>query len=100
MLAPLAVALADYVDGAFARAADALAALRPTMYRWGGSRAQREVVEDMLIDAAIRGGRFQLATRVLTERVERRPSRWDTATLRSLTAGMWQAVPDDLPGHH
>ena len=100
LLAPLALALADYVDGAFAGAADALAALRPTMYRWGGSRAQREVVEDMLIDAAIRGGRFQLATRVLTERVERRPSRWDTATLRSLTAGMWQAVPDDLPGHH
>ena len=27
---------------------EALEALRPTMYRWGGSRAQREVVEDVL----------------------------------------------------
>jgi len=100
LLAPLAVALADYVDGAFAPAADALAALRPTMHRWGGSRAQREVVEDMLIDAAIRGGRVAVATEVLAERVERRPNRWDTATLRSVTGGMWQAVPDDMPGHH
>jgi hypothetical protein len=100
LLAPLAVALADYVDGDFAHAADTLASLRPTMYRWGGSRAQREVVEDILIEAAIRGDRLPLATAVLTERVERRPNRWDTATLRSITGGMWQAVPDDLPGHH
>jgi tetratricopeptide (TPR) repeat protein len=100
LLAPLAGALADYVEGAYPAAADALAELRPTMHRWGGSRAQRDVVEDMLIDAAVRGGRVELATTVLTERVERRPSRWDTATLRTATGSMWQAVRDDLPGHH
>lgn len=52
------------------------------MYRWGGSRAQREVVEDVLVDAAIRGGRPEIAVRVLTERTQRRPHRWDDASLR------------------
>jgi hypothetical protein len=69
LLAPLAAALADYVDGQPGRSADALDSLRPSMYRWGGSRAQREVVEDVLIDAAIRGGRPEIAVRVLTERI-------------------------------
>jgi hypothetical protein len=82
LLVPLALALADYVDGQTGRAADALDSLRPSMYRWGGSRAQREVVEDVLIDAAIRGGRPEMAVRVLTERSERRPNRWDDASLR------------------
>lgn len=83
LLAPLATALADYVDGPLGRSADALDALRPSMYRWGGSRAQRDVVEDMLIDAAIRGSRAEIAVRVLTERLERRPNGWDDAALRA-----------------
>ena len=82
LLAPLATALADYVDGQPGRCADALDSLRPSMYRWGGSRAQREVVEDVLVDAAIRGGRPEIAVRVLTERTQRRPDRWDDASLR------------------
>ncbi|MGA7689541.1 MAG: hypothetical protein WCA29_09980 [Jiangellales bacterium] len=82
LLAPLATALAAYVDGQPGRCADALDSLRPSMYRWGGSRAQREVVEDVLVDAAIRGGRPEIAVRVLTERSQRRPHRWDDASLR------------------
>ncbi len=81
MLPDLARALADYVEGEHAQAADALAALRPSSYRWGGSRAQRDVVEDVLIDAALRAGRVDLARAVLTERLERRPSRWDASAL-------------------
>lgn len=101
LLAPLAGALADYVDGDVGQATQQLAALRPTMMRWGGSRAQREVVEDILIDAAVRAGRADLATGLLIERVERRPSRWDSATLRSLDqARMWHPVPDDERPHH
>lgn len=86
LLAPLARALADYCDDTCARAAEALEALRPTMYRWGGSRAQREVVEDVLVDAAVRGDRPEIATRVLTERIERRPNRWDEATAAALAS--------------
>ncbi len=87
LLAPLALALADYCDGASARAAEALDALRPTMYRWGGSRAQREVVEDLLVDAAVRGDRPDIAARVLAERIERRPNRWDDAIVATLPLG-------------
>jgi hypothetical protein len=95
LLAPLSRALADYCDDRLGPAAEALEALRPTMYRWGGSRAQREVVEDVLIDAAVRGDRPEIAARVLTERIERRPSRWDeaaAATLRSAQGGTGYAV--------
>ena len=87
LLAPLCQALADYVDGRHASAADALLALRPTTYRWGGSRAQRDVVEDILVDAAIRGGRPQVAATVLTERIDRRPNLWDSAALAGVGAG-------------
>ena len=84
LLAPLCLALADYVDGQHGPAADALLALRPTSYRWGGSRAQRDVVEDVLIDAAIRGGRDDVAAAVLSQRTDRRPNRWDEAALASM----------------
>lgn len=84
LLAPLARALADYCVGRHGAAADALWALRPTMYRWGGSRAQREVVEDLLVDAAIRGARPEVAAQVLTERIDRRPNRWDAAAAATL----------------
>lgn len=84
MLAPLCGALADYVEGRHGAAADALLALRPSSYRWGGSRAQRDVVEDVLIDAAIRSGRRDIATALLTERTDRRDNRWDSAALAAL----------------
>jgi hypothetical protein len=84
LLAPLAQALAEYCEGDFAAAADGLAELRGSSYRWGGSTAQRDVVEDVLIDAAIKGGRPELATQVLTERTDRRPNRWDQAALRTI----------------
>jgi tetratricopeptide (TPR) repeat protein len=89
MLPDLARALADWVEGSHDRAADALAALRPASYRWGGSRAQRDVVEDVLIDAALRAGRVELARAVLTERLQRRPNRWDASALE---AAVWHPV--------
>jgi len=81
LLPPLAAALAYWLAGDHARATDGLAALRPTMYRWGGSRAQREVVEDILLATALQAGRAELAIEVLTERIDRRPNRWDDEAL-------------------
>lgn len=86
LLAPLCLALADYVDARLGAAVDALLALRPSMYRWGGSRAQRDVVEDVLIDAAVRGQRPEVAAVLLTERTDRRPNRWDEASLAAVSA--------------
>jgi len=85
LLPPLASALASWLAGDNPAAADGLAALRPAMYRWGGSRAQREVVEDVLVAAALAGGRMELAVQVLAERIERRPNRWDAQALSSAT---------------
>lgn len=84
LLAPLATALADDLEGETARAVDGLLALHPTMDRWGGSRAQRDVVDDMLIDAAVRGGRPEVAAALLTERTQRRDNLWDFRALRTL----------------
>lgn len=86
MLAPLCLALADYVEERHGSAVDGLLALRPSMYRWGGSRAQRDVVEDVLVDAAVRGERPEVAVALLSERTQRRPNRWDEASLVALTA--------------
>ncbi|HXP31756.1 MAG TPA: tetratricopeptide repeat protein [Stellaceae bacterium] len=47
--------------------------LRPRIRDIGGSHAQRDLFEQMLIDAAIQGGENELARRLLSERLARRP---------------------------
>lgn len=66
------------------RAGDALAALRrvqPIAHRFGGSHAQRDLINLMLIDAAIRDGRTDLAGGLLRERCLVKP---DSAINRML----------------
>lgn len=72
-VAPLADALVHLVLGDADRAADALVALRG-VDRLGGSAAQREIVQDTLVLAAVRCGRGELARHILHERLDRRPS--------------------------
>ncbi|WP_375501830.1 FAD/NAD(P)-binding protein [uncultured Jatrophihabitans sp.] len=72
-VAPLADALVHLVLGDADRAADALAELRG-VERLGGSAAQREIVQDTLVLAAVRCGRGELARRILHARLDRRPS--------------------------
>jgi tetratricopeptide (TPR) repeat protein len=60
--------------------------------RIGGSHAQRDLFDQMLIDAAIRGRRFDVAAGLLAERTARRPHNmwaWKAyaATLDALGAG-------------
>jgi len=47
--------------------------LRPRIVELGGSRAQRDVFHDTLIEACFRGGDMDRAERVLAERLQRRP---------------------------
>ena len=47
--------------------------LRPGIVELGGSRAQRDVFHDTLIEACFRGGDMDRAERVLAERLQRRP---------------------------
>jgi hypothetical protein len=77
LLPGLARSLAAYVESSFAAAADGLLALEPQLVRFGGSHAQREVLEDTLISALVEAGRFEEALVRLDERLDRRESRLD-----------------------
>jgi tetratricopeptide (TPR) repeat protein len=56
--------------------------LMPSIARIGGSHAQRELWEDTLIVACLRGGHGDKAARLLSERLHRRPSARDEAWSR------------------
>lgn len=81
LVQPIALALADRIDGAVASAADRLLAIEPQFPLLGGSHAQREVFEDTLIDTLIRAGRTEDASRRLRVRLDRRPSMLDQGWL-------------------
>jgi hypothetical protein len=57
--------------------------LMPELIRIGGSHAQRELWEDTFIVACLRAGRGDKATRLIAERLHRRPSRRDEAWSRA-----------------
>ncbi len=84
VVAPLCAALADVVDGRWTVAAHGLGAVVPRMVECGGSAAQREVVEDTWIHALAAAGRGPDAGRVLTARLDRRPSHRDRRRLSAL----------------
>ncbi len=74
---PLAAALQRLADGDASAAADQLGCVLGSVWRLGGSDAQREVVEDTLIAALLAAGRFDEARPVIDARLDRRPSRRD-----------------------
>lgn len=71
---PVARALVAFDDG---RDADAIAELWPTrrvFHHFGGSHAQRDVLERTLLEAAVRGNHSTLAQRLVGERLALRPN--------------------------
>jgi len=82
LVAPIARALADRIDGNFVSAASRLLAIEQELPLLGGSHAQREVFEDTLIDTLIRVGRGEDAAVRLHARLQRRPSRLDELRAR------------------
>ena len=79
VVAPLCSALRALAEADPATAADRLTALLGTVWRLGGSDAQREVVEDTLIAALPAAGRYQQAAALLDDRLDRRFSPRDSA---------------------
>jgi hypothetical protein len=73
--------LRAYTAGDFAGAGDLLDMPAQSVPYLGGSRAQREVIEDTLIDALIRVDRRQRAAEILADRLSRRPSAHDEELL-------------------
>jgi tetratricopeptide (TPR) repeat protein len=69
----LAAASIAHRSGDWARVIELLLPLRSALRDIGGSRAQRDLWEQMLIDAALKAGRFRLARALLSERMRLRP---------------------------
>lgn len=74
---PLCDALLSIRRGLHSTAADRLAGLSRVTWRFGGSDAQREVIEDTRIAALIAAGRCPEAAALLDERLDRRHAKRD-----------------------
>jgi len=72
--APLAHGLIAYRQGDFERATALIAPVRYDLPAMGGSHAQRDLFAMMLLDAAIRAGRSNLAKSLAAERLCRMPN--------------------------
>ena len=70
---PLARAVLAHRRGDYARVVEELLPVRDAIRRIGGSHAQRDLFEEMLIDAALRAGRSDQAKALLTDRLAHRP---------------------------
>ena len=77
IVAPLCAGLGAVVEQRWDVAATVLTGVVATMDPLGGSKAQREVVEDTLVHALAMAGRNREAARVLDARLSRRASPLD-----------------------
>lgn len=68
----VAQALLSFGDGDYAQAARLLRSVRSVAHRFGGSHAQRDVINLTLIEAAIRSDDGRLASALADERADRR----------------------------
>jgi tetratricopeptide (TPR) repeat protein len=69
---PLIEGLHAFAGGDYACAIERMDPLRPRIIEIGGSRAQRDVFHDTLLEACFRAGRLERAEALLAERLERR----------------------------
>ena len=76
VLIPLVEGLQAFARREYRTAIDRIEPLRPRIVELGGSRAQRDVFHDTLLEACFRAGDADRATRLLTERVARRPDHY------------------------
>ncbi|MGO4833297.1 tetratricopeptide repeat protein, partial [Rhizobiaceae sp. 2RAB30] len=70
---PLTLAIKAFGDGDFAETVRLLRPIRSIAHRFGGSHAQRDVIDLSLIEAAIRSGNAALAGALAAERFAARP---------------------------
>ncbi len=71
---PLCQALADFRAGRHEAAIAGIQRVRAQLHRAGGSHAQRDVVEQTLVVAALQAGRHDLARELLAGRTAAKPS--------------------------
>lgn len=71
---PACRALVAFGRGDHATAVDLLAPIRHRVNEFGGSHAQRDVVQKTLLEAGLRSGRLDLARVLVSERINVRPA--------------------------
>jgi hypothetical protein len=71
---PAGRALISHVLGRFDEAADLLGQVLPNMHRIGGSHAQRDLFEQIHLDALIQAGRVDPARAIVDHRLAQRPN--------------------------
>jgi tetratricopeptide (TPR) repeat protein len=71
---PATLAIKAFGDGNYAETMRLLRPIRHYAHRFGGSHAQRDVIDLTLIEAAVRGGELSLARALIAERVAAKPA--------------------------
>ena len=89
---PLARAVVAHRRGAHADAVDQLFPVRQRIRRIGASHAQRDLFDQLLIDAAWRSGRIVQARELVDERLRWRPTnRWGRRMERAISPSTFRA---------
>jgi hypothetical protein len=70
---PVCRAFQAFIRRHYDEAIELLLPVRTIAHRFGGSHAQRDILNQTLIEAAIRAGRHRLAQHLVNERVARKP---------------------------
>jgi len=70
---PAAEGLIAHAQGDYALACKALAAVRSSMWKIGGSHAQRDLFEQVLLDSRVRAGHWEAARKTLEHRKQWEP---------------------------
>ncbi|MFI6977843.1 tetratricopeptide repeat protein [Embleya sp. NPDC050154] len=71
---PVCRALVAFEQGRYADTVDILVPIRHHLNTFGGSHAQRDAIQQTLVEAALRGNRHNLARTLLSERINLRPT--------------------------
>lgn len=85
-------AIQAFGDGNYAETIRLLRPIRSTAHRFGGSHAQRDVLDLTLIEAAFRGGETNLARSLTAERLALKPASTSAKRLASRTTAMRKAA--------
>lgn len=85
---PLALAMLKFAQGDHAETVRLIRPIRAMAHRFGGSHAQRDVIDLTLIEAALRAGDSALAGQFTAERLESRPDSPLSAYLATRAASL------------
>ena len=81
---PLVEGLIAYANGAYARTVACLQPIQARIIDIGGSHAQREIFSDILLDAALQTGAYDVASALLDTKRRHRPDRpWPSLLSRN-----------------